>query len=102
VAALSGWIALFLMGYILAALFYVEAGTKRALKLTAAHGDLQSEAQNALGGGYRSRFLWLKRHRSRLPSEAQPIAVRVVNVELSCWVAIVILFVLYGMQFVAL
>jgi hypothetical protein len=94
--------ALFLMGYVLVAQFYVEAGTKRALKLTAARGDLQSEAQNALGLGYRSRFLWLKRHQSRLPGEAQPIAVRVVNVELSCWIAIFILFMLYDLQFVAL
>jgi hypothetical protein len=90
------------MGYILAALFYVEAGTKRALKLSATFGNLQNEAQAALGFGYRARFLWLKGHRARLPSEAQPIIGRVVNVELSCWVAIVILFVLYGLQFVAL
>jgi hypothetical protein len=102
VAALSGWIALFLMAYVLAALFYVEMGTKRALTLASGRGDLRTEAQDVLGRSYRSRFLWLKRHRSLLPSEAQPIAAGVVTVELSCWIAVVILFVLYGLQFVAL
>jgi hypothetical protein len=102
VATLSGWIALLLMGYVFVALFYVAAGAKRALTLASTHGDLQSEAKNALGESYRARFLWLKRHRSQLPSEVQALAARVVTVELSCWVAVVVLFVIYGLQFVAL
>ena len=101
-AALSGWIALLLMAYVMVALFYVVAGSKRALTLASSVGNLQPEARNALGESYRARFLWLKRHQAQLPKEVQAIAARLVTVEFSCWVAVVVLFVIYGLQFVAL
>ena len=100
-AALSEWIALFLMGYVVIALFYVAAGTKTALTLASTDGELQS-ARNALGQNYRARFLWLKRYRAQLPNEVQVIAGRAVAVEISCWAAMVVLFLIYGLQFVAL
>lgn len=101
-ATISAWVSLFLMAYVFVALFYVQMGTKRALTLASAQGELQPEAREALGKSYRARFLWVKQHLSRLPSNAQPLAARVVTVELTCWVAVVILFALYGLQFVAL
>lgn len=82
-------------------LFYVRIGTNRALTLASSRGDLQPEARDALAKSCRSRFLWIEQHRSRLPAEAQPIAARVVTVEFTCWAAVVMLFVLYGLQFVA-
>lgn len=101
-AAISGWVSLLLMAYVFVALFYVQTGTKRALTLASAQGELQSQARDALAKSYRSRFLWVKQHQSQLPTDAQPIAARVVTVEFTCWVAVGILFVLYGLQFVAL
>ena len=101
-AALSGWLPLLLMVYVLLALFYVQMETKRALTLASTRGELQSEARDILAKSYRSRFVWVKQHRSQLPSDAQPIAARVVIVELTCWAAVAILLVLYGLQFVAL
>jgi len=102
VATISAWVSLFLMAYVFVALFYVQMGTKRALTLASAQGELQPEAREALEKSYRARFLWVKRHQDRLPGNAQPIAARVVTVEFTCWVAVVMAFALYGLQFVAL
>ena len=101
-AALTGWIGLLLIGYVIVALSYVSSGARRALTLASSQGALQSEAKSALGQSYRARFLWLKRHRAQLPTEVQAMASRVVTVELSSWVAMAVLFVIYGLQFVAL
>jgi len=90
------------MAYVFLALFYVQLGTRRALALASTQGELQTEARDVLAKSYRSRFLWVKQHRSRLPSDAQSIAARIVTVDFSCWAAVVILFALYGLQFVAL
>jgi hypothetical protein len=49
----------------------------------------------------RSRFVWLKNHRSDLPKEAQIIADRAIGVDLSCWFALGAVFVIYGLQFVS-
>ena len=101
-AQLSGWLGLMLMAYLIAALFYVDARSTRALTLASGIEPFASEAQSALSRGYRSRVLWVKRHRSELPMPVRGIAQRVAIADLSCWITLAVLFALYGLQFVAL
>ena len=96
-----GWIALFLVAYFLVALFLTDGGAKRALGIAAAHGELKSEAKAVLARNHRTRVRWVKEHMAQLPAEARAIAGRVVIFDLSCWVAMVALLVLYGLQFFA-
>jgi hypothetical protein len=97
----SGWMGLVLLGYITVGLFYVAAASKKALLIAAQTGGLRAEAGRALAQPIRSRFLWLKNHRSDLPKEAQIIADRAIGVDLSCWFALGAVFVIYGLQFVS-
>lgn len=101
-ALLIGWLSLLLVVYFVLAMFYVQRVTLRALKLASSQGELQNEARVVLSKNYRSRFLWLKQHQPQLPSDAQPIAARVVTADFSCWVSVVMIFTLYGLRFVVL
>jgi hypothetical protein len=99
---IGGWIGLFLIAYVTIALFYVEMGEKKVLKIASSSGELKTEASAVLRQNYRSRYLWMRKHRMQLPSEARDLAKRVVAVEYSCWAAMIVLFILYGLQNVSL
>jgi hypothetical protein len=101
-AVVLGWIGLLLIGYFFIALFCVERGSKRVLRVASGSGDLQSEARNTLGSSYWSRLVWIKKHKLQLPTEAQPLAQRVVTMELSARIALALLFITYGVHLVAL
>jgi hypothetical protein len=95
-----GWVSLFIIGYIIAVLFYVHAGTNKVLKITAAGRELRSEATEILTRSNRARFLWVKQHRSEIPVEARKLAKRVTAADHTCWATLLILFIIYGLQFV--
>ncbi|OGT32911.1 MAG: hypothetical protein A2W28_01250 [Gammaproteobacteria bacterium RBG_16_51_14] len=99
---ITGWIALFLIVYISIALFYVAGGAKKVLKLTVSGGEFQVEASTVLRKSYRTRFLWVKKHKGVVPPEARNLAIRVVTVEYSCWASLFVLFILYGLNYVVL
>jgi hypothetical protein len=99
---IGGWIGLFLIAYVSIALFYVEMGEKKVLKIASSSGELKTEASAVLRQNYRSRYLWMRKHRTQLPPEASSLAKRVVAVEYSCWAAMIVLFILYGLQHVSL
>jgi len=96
-----GWIAFFLMAYFFIALFIVEKGAKKALTIASASGGVRVEAKAVLAQSSRARFLWVKRHAAQLPVEAHAIAKRAVAFEFSCWVTLVVLFIVYGLALVA-
>ena len=94
-AAVLGWVSLLLIAYLFAALFYVEQGSKRVLSLI---GPLSSQAPR---GNWR-RLVWVKQHRSQLPTDIRALANRIVAFDLSARITVVVLFVLYGAHLVAL
>ncbi len=96
-----GWVSLILMLYITIALFFVFGGTQKVLRIASAKGELQSDASSVLTQSPRTRFLWVKKHREQLPTEARELAARVVAIDLSCCIAVVMLLIIYGLQFIA-
>ena len=93
-----GWVSLLLIAYLFVALVYIEHGSRRVLSLTSAHGPLPSEAP----GGYLRRLVWVRQHKSQLPTDIRVLANRVVAFDLSARITVVVLFVLYGTHLVAL
>ena len=100
-SAILGWAALILVAYVLIALFVIDGGAKRVLGIASATGELRSEASAVRAQSYRTRVRWVRRHMAQLPAEARAIAGRLVFVDISCWAAVVTLFVIYGLQFFA-
>jgi hypothetical protein len=97
-AAVLGWTSLLLIAYVFVALFCIEYGAKRVVRAAVERGELSSGAPRT----YWTRLVWVKKHKAGLPMDAVPLANRVVAFDLSARVAVVILFVLYGIHLVAL
>jgi len=97
-AAALGWASLALFGYFFIALFCIEYGAKRVVRAASERGELGSDAPST----YWTRLVWVKKHKRGLPPEARSLANRVVAFDLSARIAIVLLFVLYGIHVVAL
>lgn len=99
-SSVAGWLGLVLITYITVGVFFVASGSKRAVAVTSKDGPLQAEATSVLTQSYRKRFLWVKEHLQQLPASARAYGARAVLIDRSCWAAIIVLFLLYGSQFV--
>ena len=96
-----GWIALVLMAYVIAAIFVLSHDVKVVLGIASASSEFQSEAMEVLKKNHRARFMWVKHNWTRLPQEAHLFAKRAVAIDLSCWLTLLLTFILYALQFIA-
>ena len=97
--ALLGWAALPIFGLFFVGLFYVDVSARGLLKRLAQGAtpdqQLRSDAEAALGKGFRARIDWLESKPQGLQGENLLSAERILRVHSWCWISLVILFALW-------